>query len=351
MKKIKKILVTGGCGFIGTNFIDNQLKKGNCHILNIDSLTYAANSDDFTNYSKLQNYSFLRGDIADQNFVKRVFTEFSPQILVNFAAETHVDRSIDSPHKFIKTNMLGTYNLLDVSLSYFQSGNSILFIHISTDEVFGSLELSEKAFDEYSPYKPSSPYSASKAGSDHLVKAWNTTYQLPTIITNCSNNYGPFQFPEKLIPLVIANCIDEKPLPIYGDGSNIRDWLYVSDHCDALDLIICDGKIGENYNIGGNNEIKNIEIVRTICQTLDDIKPRKNGSYKDLITFVKDRPGHDLRYSVNSSKLRNNLHWKPKESLNSGLKKTIKWYISNEAWWRNIQKETYQQQRLGTKSS
>ena len=344
---MKNIIVTGGSGFIGSNFILNHISCFDNNILNLDKLTYAANNNNLSNIQELSNYRHVKGDICDKKLVEAVFRDFSPDIIINFAAETHVDRSIDSPDNFINTNIFGTFNLLRVALEYINSDKSLLFVHVSTDEVFGSLGHNENSFSEQSPYKPSSPYSSSKASSDHLVKSWNITYNLPTIITNCSNNYGPFQFPEKLIPLIIANCLDEKPLPVYGDGSNIRDWLYVNDHCDALNKIIEDGKHGENYNIGGNNEIKNIDLVNKICFLLDSLKPRNNGSYNSLITFVEDRPGHDYRYAINSSKIQKNLNWKPKDSIDSGLKKTIKWYLENESWWRKIQKNNYSQERLG----
>ena len=344
---MKKILVTGGSGFIGKNFIINHLNSYDNAILNFDKLTYAASKEFFNSDVKLKNYEFVRGYISSKGDVESAFQSFSPDIVVNFAAETHVDRSIDAPKNFINTNILGTFNLLNISLKYSSSKNSFMFIHVSTDEVFGSLETNSNPFIEESPYKPSSPYSATKASSDHLVNAWHLTYNLPTVITNCSNNYGPYQFPEKLIPLIIANCIDEKPLPVYGDGLNIRDWLFVKDHCDALNLVIKDGLPGENFNIGGSNEVKNIDIVKKICAILDDIKPRQDGSYSDLITYVHDRPGHDFRYGIDSSKIQDRLGWKPNESLDTGLKKTIDWYIKNEQWWRKIQSVAYGQERLG----
>ena len=344
---MKNIIVTGGSGFIGSNFILNHIMFKESKILNLDKLTYAANNENLIQIAESPNYNFVKGDIGDRKLVESIFREFVPDIIVNFAAESHVDRSIDSPDNFMKTNILGTLNLLNISLDYFNSKKPIKFIHVSTDEVFGSLKINENPFTEDSQYRPSSPYSASKASSDHLVKSWHTTYNLPTIITNCSNNYGPYQFPEKLIPLIIANCIDEKPLPVYGDGSNIRDWIYVNDHCKAINLIIEGGRVGENYNIGGHNEVKNIDIVNTICLLLDDLQPRINGSYKNLITFVKDRPGHDFRYGIDSSRLQQDLGWKPEESFDSGLKKTVKWYLENESWWRNIQNTRYHQERLG----
>tara|TARA_Y100000768_G_C23990765_1_gene692595 strand:- start:1528 stop:2550 length:1023 start_codon:yes stop_codon:yes gene_type:complete len=335
-----KIIVTGGSGFIGSNFIANQTTNTNNKILNIDNMTYAGNYDNDSNYRKNENYSFVKGDICNKNFIRSTFERFSPDIVVNFAAESHVDRSIDSPKKFLKTNIMGTLNLLNASLSIFKKNTDFKFIHISTDEVYGSLDKDSLPFIEESPYKPNSPYAASKAGSDHLVRSWYETYNLPSIITNCSNNYGPYQNPEKLIPMIITNCIDEKKLPIYGDGENIRDWIFVNDHCRAINKIIENGKVGNKYVIGGNNEVKNLEIVRKICSIFDKIRPRSNKlRYKDLIIFVKDRPGHDFRYAVNASKIQNELNWKPRQFFDKGLEFTIKWYLQNESWWRKIQKK------------
>ncbi len=347
---MKKILVTGGCGFIGTNFIIDQLHSTHNDILNVDKLTYSANKTNLNQIDDLTKYSFVEGDIKDFSVIQSALNEFKPNILINFAAETHVDRSIDSPDDFIETNIIGTLNLLKNSLEYSSVHKKFKFIQVSTDEVYGSLELKIDPFNENSPYKPNSPYSASKASSDHLVRAWNKTYGLPTIISNCSNNYGPYQFPEKLIPLIIANCIDEKPLPIYGNGENIRDWIFVKDHCSALKLIIEEGQIGSQYLIGGNNEISNINIVKKICSILDLIKPRRNKkSYKELITFVEDRPGHDFRYAIDSSKIHKELKWEAKESFSLRLEQTIKWYVDNETWWRKIQEKKYKQERLGLK--
>ncbi len=342
-----KLMVTGGCGFIGSNFIKHQLNNSQNKVLNIDKLTYSSNLENLLEIKDSKNYRFVKGDIGDKILIRSIFDEFLPDVLINFAAETHVDRSIESPNVFIKTNILGTVNLLDVSLDYCKE-HHFRFIHVSTDEVYGSLLSNENSFTEKSPYKPNSPYSASKASSDHLVRSWNKTYKLPSIITSCSNNYGPNQFPEKLIPLIIANCIDEKELPIYGDGTNIRDWLHVEDHCIALDLIMKKGEIGQKYNISANNEINNIDIVNNLCEILDFMKPRKNGlSYKKLIKYVEDRPGHDFRYSVDSSKIQKTLGWKPSRSFKKGIEDTVKWYIDNENWWRNIQKKEYRQNRLG----
>ena len=293
---------------------------------------------------------FLEGDICDLEFISGAIEKFKPDKIVHFAAESHVDRSIDGPMTFVNTNILGTAVILSASLNYwnkYENQNDFRFLHISTDEVYGSLGPTG-FFKENTPYDPSSPYSASKASSDHLVRAWNRTYQFPALITNCSNNYGPFQFPEKLIPLMIANCLDEQPLPIYGKGNNIRDWLYVEDHCKAISSVLQNGKIGETYNIGGNNEIQNLEIVNLICSTLDELKPRTSGeSYKQLITFVVDRPGHDFRYAIDATKIKNNLKWEPVENFESGIIKTINWYLDNEDWWRKIQKVNYDQKRLG----
>ena len=347
---MKKIFVTGGSGFIGSNFIINQLNNSENQIFNLDKLTYAGNNENLSSISKNKNYSFMQGDISDKNIVKSVFNDFLPDIIVNFAAETHVDRSIDGPSVFIETNVIGTLNLLNISQDYFQTNSSFRFIHISTDEVFGSLDYKDNPFNETSRFNPSSPYAASKASSDHLIKSWYKTFDLPTIISNCSNNYGPFQFPEKLIPLMIANCIDKKPLPIYGNGDNIRDWLFVEDHCNAISSLIISGRPGETYNIGGNNEIKNKDIVAKICTILDDLRPMADRtSYKKLITFVEDRPGHDKRYAIDSSKIKNELNWKPIETFETGIFKTVKWYLENGTWLKKIQKKSYGQERLGLK--
>ena len=346
-----KIFITGGSGFIGSNYI---LKYINHHkILNFDKLTYAGNNDNLNSLQNNSNYQFVHGDICDLRLTSNTILAFQPDIIINFAAESHVDRSIDSPKNFIDTNIIGTFNLLTVSLNYWikytKKNSNFKFLQVSTDEVFGSLEIDDELiFTENSVYNPTSPYAASKASADHLVKAWHLTYGLPILITNCSNNYGPFQFPEKLIPLIIANCLDEKPLPIYGKGLNIRDWIYVDDHCEAIYKVLTNSTIGESYNIGSNNEVKNIDIVKAICSVLDDIKPRRNGNtYDELITYVTDRAGHDLRYAIDSSKIRNSLGWQPTETVITGIKKTVNWYIDNESWWRKIQKKSYNQERLG----
>ena len=346
-----RIIVTGGLGFIGSNFILNQINKTKNIILNIDKITYAGNVDNLSSISNEKNYSFLKSDICSKDLINTTINEFEPDSIVNFAAESHVDRSIENPMEFVETNVLGTVNLLQCSTNYFNKINNsnFKFLHVSTDEVFGSLGKSG-LFSEDTSYDPSSPYSASKASSDHFVRAWNRTFGLPTIITNCSNNYGPRQFPEKLIPLMIINCLNEKPLPIYGKGDNIRDWLYVNDHCDAIYETLCNGKIGETYNIGGNNEISNFEIVNIICSIMDELRPRQNAQkYSELITFVEDRPGHDFRYAIDTSKIKNKLGWMPKEDFHSGIRKTIDWYLKNSQWIKNLSSK-YNQSRLGLKS-
>jgi len=348
-----KIIITGGCGFIGSNFISRQMTSTNNKVLNLDKLTYAGNIDNLNSVKTESRYSFIKGDISDKKLVTDIFNEFKPDKVVHFAAESHVDRSISGPMDFIQTNIVGTSVLLDVATKYWitqkptNKKTSFKFLHVSTDEVYGSLN-NEGFFTENTSYDPSSPYSASKASSDHLVRAWHRTYGLPILITNCSNNYGPFQFPEKLIPLIIANCLDGKPLPVYGKGLNVRDWLYVVDHCDAVYTVLKKGTVGETYNIGGNNEIRNIDIVKKICEILNMLRPLKKGKkYETNITFVQDRPGHDFRYAIDATKIKKALGWTPKETFDTGIKKTIKWYIDNESWWRNIQKKTYNQERLG----
>ena len=345
---MKSILVTGGCGFIGSNFIRNIVEKHkSIQIVNLDKLTYAGNISNLNDLAKSQ-YIFSQGDICDSDLLESLFSKYKFDSVVHFAAESHVDRSIDGPSEFIQTNVVGTLNLLEQSRKFYSKSKNkdFKFLHVSTDEVYGSLG-NEGKFLETTPYDPSSPYSASKASSDHLVRAWNRTYDLPTLITNCSNNYGPYQFPEKLIPLMIINSLNDLKLPIYGKGENIRDWLYVTDHCDAIWCVLNDGTTGETYNIGGNNEIKNLNIVRTICDILDELLPKENESYSELITFVKDRPGHDFRYAIDSKKIKNELGWLPKESFESGIRKTIEWYLDNKIWWKSIQDNTYRQERLG----
>ena len=346
---MKKCLVTGGCGFIGSNYIRTVLdREEDLHIVNLDKLTYAGNIQNLNGISS-NNLTIVKGDICDVDLVNSLFEKHQFDTVVHFAAESHVDRSIEGPAEFIQTNVVGTLNLLEQSRVFINKTNNdnFRFLHVSTDEVYGSLGDDGK-FLETTPYDPSSPYSASKAGSDHLVRAWNRTFGLPTLITNCSNNYGSYQFPEKLVPLMIINCLQGNPLPVYGKGENVRDWLFVGDHCDAIHTVLAKGEIGETYNIGGNNEIKNIDVVTIICSLLDEISPRKNGSsYSDLITFVKDRPGHDFRYAIDAGKIRNDLGWSPNESFETGIRKTIHWYLDNQNWWKAIQDNNYRQERLG----
>ena len=346
---MKKCLVTGGCGFIGSNYIRTVLnREEDLHIVNLDKLTYAGNIQNLNGISS-NNLTIVKGDICDVDLVNSLFEKYQFDTVVHFAAESHVDRSIEGPAEFIQTNVVGTLNLLEQSRFFYNKTNNdnFQFLHVSTDEVYGSLGDDGK-FLETTPYDPSSPYSASKASSDHLVRAWNRTFGLPTLITNCSNNYGSYQFPEKLVPLMIINCLQGNPLPVYGKGENVRDWLFVGDHCDAIHTVLAKGEIGETYNIGGNNEIKNIDVVTIICSLLDEISPRKNGSsYSDLITFVKDRPGHDFRYAIDAGKIRNDLGWSPNESFETGIRKTIHWYLDNQNWWKTIQDNNYRQERLG----
>ena len=356
-----------GAGFIGSSVIRFLINETEHKVLNLDKLTYASNLESLKILSDNPRYEFVQGDICNQKLVSQLFDRFKPDIVMHLAAESHVDRSIDGPTDFIQTNIIGTSVMLECARKYWNNRvkKNFLFHHISTDEVYGSLNETD-LFTEQSKYDPSSPYSASKASSDHLVRAWHRTYGLPIIITNCSNNYGPYQFPEKLIPLIILNALDRKPLPVYGSGQNIRDWLYVEDHASALYSVVNEGKIGETYNIGGNNEKTNIEVVNTICEILDQLVPlkfeeKKNDhkiynpqssiksiqSYKDLITFVNDRPGHDLRYAINASKIQKELSWTPKHSFKTAIKKTIEWYLNNINWCKNIEDKNYQRERLG----
>ena len=327
------IIVTGGAGFIGSNFILRWLEKFDEDILNIDNLSYAADLDNLKDIEHNLSYSFKKLNIQNQDEITTLILESKPRAILNFAAESHVDRSIEGPENFIHSNIVGTYSLLEASLQYWNSlgvkeKDNFRFFHISTDEVFGSLNMSDEKSTEESPYRPNSPYSASKAASDHLVRAWHHTFELPTLISNCTNNYGPHQHQEKLIPLIITNALENKNLPIYGDGKNIRDWLYVEDHCEAIIKILENGKPGETYNIGGSCEKNNLEVVSEICKILDSIKPKQDGSsYKEQIEFVKDRPGHDFRYSLDTSKIKKDFNWKPKESFSSGLEKTVHWYL------------------------
>ncbi len=331
---MNKIFITGGSGFIGSNFIYYCIDKGYA-VMNYDNLTYAGNEFNLESLKNNQNYRFINGDICDSNLLYDSIINFKPNFIVNFAAESHVDRSINTPQNFIHTNILGTYHLLESSRKYYHQNKSKVFklLHISTDEVFGSLKDDENLFDENSKYNPSSPYSASKASSDHLVNAWIKTYDLPAIVTNCSNNYGPYQYPEKLIPLVIQKCIFEEEIPIYGNGKNIRDWIYVEDHCKALYQVLNKGKIGDNYLIAGNQEKRNIEVVELICEILDEINSSDNlKTYKNLIKYVDDRPAHDYRYAIDCTKINKELNWKPKVNFYDGIKKTVKWYLQNMDW-------------------
>jgi dTDP-glucose 4,6-dehydratase len=360
-------MITGGAGFIGASLIRFLINETDNQILNLDKLTYASSLQSLKNVSQNSRYKFVHGDICDKKMVSQLFKNFQPDIVMHLAAETHVDRSIDKPTDFIKTNIIGTSVMLECAREYWNSRNkkNFLFHHISTDEVYGSLNETD-LFTELSNYNPSSPYSASKASSDHLVRAWHRSYGLPIIITNCSNNYGPYQFPEKLIPLTILNALERKSLPVYGSGKNIRDWLFVEDHVKALYKVVTQGTVGELYNIGGYNEKANIDVVKTICEILNELVPLQSEekkvnqkiyhmentknpiqSYNDLITFVKDRPGHDFRYAIDASKIQKELGWMPKESFKTGMKKTIEWYLNNLDWCKNIEINTNRRERLG----
>jgi dTDP-glucose 4,6-dehydratase len=342
------ILVTGGAGFIGANFVLDWLKEPNAEgIINLDKLTYAGNLATLASVKNDPRHLFVQGDIGDRALVAKLLKEHQPRAIVNFAAESHVDRSIHGPADFINTNIVGTFNLLECAREYWNGlqaaqKTNFRFHHVSTDEVYGSLLPTAPAFNETHPYEPNSPYSASKAASDHLVRAWFHTYGFPVVTTNCSNNYGPYHFPEKLIPLVILNAINDKPLPIYGDGQQVRDWLYVGDHCSAIRAVLVNGELGQTYNIGGWNEKANIDVVRTICQILDKVKPRTDGQpYAKQITFVKDRPGHDRRYAIDARKIERELGWRPAETFDTGIKKTVQWYLDNPIWVEGVVSGSY----------
>jgi dTDP-glucose 4,6-dehydratase len=347
----KRIVVTGGAGFIGSAVVRLLLSTTNHFVVNVDKLTYAANLASIPGPDENPRYSFVKADIADAAAMRRIFEEYQPDAVMNLAAESHVDRSIDGPQDFITTNIAGTFTLLQEALRYWrgltgEKRDGFRFHHISTDEVFGSLGPAG-AFTEDSPYAPNSPYSASKASSDHLMRAWHHTYGLPTLITNCSNNYGPYQFPEKLIPLIIIKGIRGEPMPVYGDGQNVRDWLYVEDHARALALVLKRGRPGEAYNIGGNNERTNLEVVEAICDHLDELSPWEGGSRRKLITFVQDRPGHDRRYAINASRIEHDLGWRALKTFETGLAETVRWYLANRAWWLSVLDGGYRTERIG----
>jgi len=352
---MNKILVTGGAGFIGSAVVRRYLSETDVIIINVDKLTYAGNIESLAGLHRDSRYRFEQVDICNISELKRIFREHKPEAVMHLAAESHVDRSIEGPTEFINTNIVGTANLLEVARQYWselqsEMKNSFRFHHVSTDEVYGDLEVDSPAFTEKTPYAPNSPYSASKASSDHLVRAWYRTYGLPIVISNCSNNYGPYQFPEKLIPLMILNALERKALPVYGNGQQIRDWLYVEDHANALHQVITKGLIGETYNIGGHNEQTNLHVVESLCDLLDEMCPDNlidMQSHNELITFVADRPGHDYRYSIDAKKIQHDLGWIPKETFETGLKKTVSWYLDNESWWQHVLDGSYQRQRLG----
>jgi dTDP-glucose 4,6-dehydratase len=352
----KRVLVTGGAGFIGSAVVRHLIDETDALVLNVDKLTYAGNLDSLATVSHSPNYRFTQSDICDRAEIARLFDEFRPTHVMHLAAESHVDRSIDGPSAFIETNIIGTYTLLEVARHYVdqlpdKARQDFRFHHISTDEVYGDLHGVDDLFTEETPYQPSSPYSASKASSDHLVRSWHRTYGLPVIVTNCSNNYGPYHFPEKLIPLAILNAIEGKPIPVYGRGDQIRDWLYVEDHARALVKVVFEGTIGETYNIGGHNEKTNLDVVETLCDLLDQRiqdKPQGMTSFRELITFVTDRPGHDKRYAIDASKIEATLGWTPVETFETGLAKTVDWFLANETWWQRVRSGAYQGERLGT---
>ena len=350
-----KFLITGGAGFIGSAVVRHIIENTQDSAVNVDKLTYAGNLESLESVENNLRYAFEQVDICDAKALARVFEQHKPDAVMHLAAESHVDRSIDDPAAFIETNIVGTYTLLEAARAYWNTLSdekkaAFRFHHISTDEVYGDLEGTDDLFTETTPYAPSSPYSASKASSDHLVRAWLRTYGLPTIITNCSNNYGPFHFPEKLIPLMILNALEGKPLPVYGNGQQIRDWLFVEDHARALYKVVTEGEVGETYNIGGHNEKTNIDVVHTICGLLEELVPNKPegvAKYEDLITYVKDRPGHDMRYAINAAKIGRELGWKPQETFESGIRKTVEWYLKNKKWWSRVLDGAYNRKRLG----
>jgi len=353
----KSVLVTGGCGFIGSNFVLDWLANEDSPVVNVDALTYAGNPENLAQVADDPRYTFVHGDICDAELLERIFREHRPRAVVHFAAESHVDRSILGPDAFLKTNIDGTFQLLKAARKFYETltgeeRESFRFLHVSTDEVYGTLEPDDPAFSETTPYAPNSPYAASKASSDMLVRAWHHTYKLPTLVTNCSNNYGPFQFPEKLLPLTISNALAGKTLPVYGDGQQVRDWLYVVDHCTAIRTVLRKGQLGETYNVGGNNQRANLDVVRTICALLDELKPGAR-PYAEQIKFVQDRPGHDRRYAIDARKISGELGWTPAETFETGLRKTVEWYLANSAWVNDVTSGAYQhwmEQNYGSRS-